>query len=1516
MLAAARKELDGPSAPVNTTTATTTSLALRTTAVAAVAVNLPPVVDPQEIYVDQATGTITGTLGASDPENKKLTYTLKTGPTVGKLVFDTKTGTFTYTPTTAQRVLAAVGTPQTAMFTATVSDGVMANVQTVQVTLTVPPAPITDKGVIAAGSTTVDSSIAITNTRAYVTNYDDDTVTVIDTINRLTIGTITLAEKPFGIAVTPDGKRLYVTDDTTNLISVYDATPATPTFLSTIDFGDSRYPLGLSTSPDGKTLYAAGGLYDAKTGQWNTVVTKVSTTTDKVIGTVKVPGASDSFYAMDFTPDGKKIYVIADLLTDDPDAIPVSALFSFSSTATTAKQIATGAYFIGLAISPDGKRVYLNDVDAGTVSVFDTTTDKVIDTFANPVATLAGFTVSNDGTVLYAVDTATNSVVAFETVTGNYAQLATTPVGSTTADFYPGTKVSPDGQQLVYVSDTGLQVISLVPNNAFPTVSPTVGTPSATGVVAGAVGGNDADDDRLKYTTTSAPAKGTLVLNAATGAFTYTPTATARHIASALNATTADKTDTFTVTIDDGRRGIITTTITVDILSANALPTVKATAGTPNSTTGIATGTVVGTDKDKDLLTYASPVGGTSAKGGTVTIDAKGKFVYTPSAALRHAAAATGASAADKTDSFTVTVADGHGDPVTVTVSVKIAPANAKPTGATATVGQANTSSGAVTGTITAVDADLDDFTVTGPMKTTKGTISYDNATDTFVYTPTAAARLAAGATNASAPTKTDKFTVTISDGHGGTTTASVTVNVAPNKAPLAGTSTVGAPGGDQSVVTGTASATDPDGDTITYGLKSPLDVKIGEVAVDAETGVWQFKASGLARYNAYFTPSVDTASFSIMASDGKGGTTEIKVVAPVDPGAVVSYEDVRSLQGSRPGGIAVASDGTIYVSNYGQDFGGIGLTVLHPDGSTDTASFGGNSSFGVAIGKDGYVYATSNTASNGQVWRINPASPSTPTLFATLPFSTTAIAVDGAGKLNVASVDFVTGKSTVSVLSAAGTVAKTLSFDGVVAGIAAGPGNKTYFAVSAQDGSTGSLVIISSTGSRKTVSLGMAAFGVAVDSAGRAYVSTVTAGSSGAATAGFLQVVNPDYSVTAPLTLDGEGWIGLTMAAGGKLWGTATSTNTANQIELVQPWQGDYQYGDIDSDTGAVHGVVLTLNPGNNFAYSLTTPADPALGTVTVDSTTGDWVFTPTAQARIDAATMGDDLWASFAITGSYGQSTQTAQIEVWVEPAVGDFGYQPSTITGLGFTPAAIAVASDGRLVVSGVDVANQSSGTLNVVGTNGSVSSTIQLPGPSLGVAMRSDGRVYVANSLTGQIRIYDPANLGAGTPFATVPLAAALAVDASGKLYVSSGVDATHPTPRLTILNANGTIARVIDLDVTPLGVAIGPDGKVYVSHISTNGGNASILVYGAGNDPATIDIGQTLPYGIGVAIDGTIYVADNAHNQVVVVKTDGSTATVAVAQPFGIAVGSEGRVYVTSLDGTITVITRTFISQIV
>ncbi len=103
----------------------------------------------------------------------------------------------------------------------------------------------------------------------------------------------------------------------------------------------------------------------------------------------------------------------------------------------------------------------------------------------------------------------------------------------------------------------------------------------------------------------------------------------------------------------------------------------------PDPSTGKVTGTVTGvTDADGDSLTYTGP--GTSAKGGTVTVQSGGSFTYVPTDEARHAAAAENASSADRSDSFTVTASDGHGGSVNVEVTVTVAPANAAPT---ATVG-------------------------------------------------------------------------------------------------------------------------------------------------------------------------------------------------------------------------------------------------------------------------------------------------------------------------------------------------------------------------------------------------------------------------------------------------------------------------------------------------------------------------------------------------------------------------------------------------------------------------------------------------------------------------------------------------------------------------------------------------------------------------------------------------------------------------------------------------------------
>ena len=47
---------------------------------------------------------------------------------------------------------------------------------------------------------------------AYFTNRSDDTVSVIDTATRTIVGTVAVGDFPGGVAVAPDGSRVYVTN--------------------------------------------------------------------------------------------------------------------------------------------------------------------------------------------------------------------------------------------------------------------------------------------------------------------------------------------------------------------------------------------------------------------------------------------------------------------------------------------------------------------------------------------------------------------------------------------------------------------------------------------------------------------------------------------------------------------------------------------------------------------------------------------------------------------------------------------------------------------------------------------------------------------------------------------------------------------------------------------------------------------------------------------------------------------------------------------------------------------------------------------------------------------------------------------------------------------------------------------------------------------------------------------------------------------------------------------------------
>ena len=116
-------------------------------------------------------------------------------------------------------------------------------------------------------------------------------------------------------------------------------------------------------------------------------------------------------------------------------------------------------------------------------------------------------------------------------------------------------------------SPVTVTVAPFTPANRAPVLSsPVVGTPNAvTGVVNGSVSATDADGDVLTYSAPASTAKGAIIINAGTGAFTYTPTVAARDTAAAPGASPADRADGFTVTVIDGRGGTAIAAVTVAI---------------------------------------------------------------------------------------------------------------------------------------------------------------------------------------------------------------------------------------------------------------------------------------------------------------------------------------------------------------------------------------------------------------------------------------------------------------------------------------------------------------------------------------------------------------------------------------------------------------------------------------------------------------------------------------------------------------------------------------------------------------------------------------------------------------------------------------------------------------------------------------------------------------------------------------------------------------------------------------
>jgi YVTN family beta-propeller protein len=194
----------------------------------------------------------------------------------------------------------------------------------------------------------------------YLTNYGSNDPGWPMTVLPFGIGSasIDLGRQTWGLAASPDGKRVYATATGSRLIAVIDT--RSNTIVDRIEL--DRPAFALAVSPDGNRLYA--------TTYSNLAV--IDTSTKAIIAN---PDVGLTPLGVAATPDGNKIYVT----NSNSDSLSVITTKNFKVTSTIALGPAGTAGPRVVAVSPDGSSAYIVlNGSAAAVAVLDTTTDSTV----------------------------------------------------------------------------------------------------------------------------------------------------------------------------------------------------------------------------------------------------------------------------------------------------------------------------------------------------------------------------------------------------------------------------------------------------------------------------------------------------------------------------------------------------------------------------------------------------------------------------------------------------------------------------------------------------------------------------------------------------------------------------------------------------------------------------------------------------------------------------------------------------------------------------------------------------------------------------------------------------------------------------------------------------------------------------------------------------------------------------------------------------------------------------------
>ena len=183
----------------------------------------------------------------------------------------------------------------------------------------------------------------------YIALADARQLAVFDVAREKSRRHIPLPAEPTGLALSPDGGRLYVTCAAPkSTVAVIDT--AAGRIVDTLPAGHTAH--GLAVTPDGKRLYVCNR-FDNDVS----VIDVGRPQADRALPVTREP------YAAVATPDGKTVFVVNQLPLDRADGNDVAANVSAIDTASnrvTAIRLPNGSSSVrGMCLSPDGRYVYV-----------------------------------------------------------------------------------------------------------------------------------------------------------------------------------------------------------------------------------------------------------------------------------------------------------------------------------------------------------------------------------------------------------------------------------------------------------------------------------------------------------------------------------------------------------------------------------------------------------------------------------------------------------------------------------------------------------------------------------------------------------------------------------------------------------------------------------------------------------------------------------------------------------------------------------------------------------------------------------------------------------------------------------------------------------------------------------------------------------------------------------------------------------------------------------------------------